>query len=249
MKKLLLSLLIGGTTLGAGVIADSRIDPYTDKGASLEIAEISTLPDAGEVKTILAKNEPKVTLEKWNGEVALGVRYAGLPQNTNGARALLTNRVEWKGAKEEMHAYPLEKGEGMEDGGMIFEVVLLMKPDTNRFCYVLDGVDNLEFYKQLPLWQEEGLDAPTAECTDTDCNGTHRDENVVNSYAVYHSTKANHRIGDLNYATGKAFHRYRAQATDANGDQVWGDSEYLNGEMCDIIPQSWLDNANYPVKI
>ena len=256
MKKLLLSLLIGGTTLGAGVIADSRIDPYTDKGASLEIAEISTLPDAGEVKTILSKDEPKVTLEKWNGEVALGVRYVGLPQNTSGSRALLTNRMEWKGAKEEMHAYPLEKGEGMEDGGFIYELVLIEKPDTNRFCFLYDGVENLEFFKQLPLWQEQGLEAPIATCTDTDCDSDgdgefdiHRPENVVNSYAIYHSTKANHRRGQTNYATGKFAHRYRPQATDANGIQTWGDTEYSNGEMCDIIPQDWLNNAAYPVKL
>src|SRR3990167_8632268 len=99
--------------LGAGVIADSRIDPYTDKGASLEIAEISTLPDAGEVKTILAKNEPKVTLEKWKGE------------------------------KEEMHAYPLAKGEGMEDGGTEIEIVLNEKPAKNTFDFAVDGAENL----------------------------------------------------------------------------------------------------------
>src|SRR3990167_6658 len=237
MKKLLLSILIGGTALGAGIVADNRINPYTDKGASLEIAEISTLPDAGEVKTILSKNEPKVTLEKWNGEVALGVRYAGLPQNTNGARAFLTNRMEWKGAKEEMHAYPLPVGEIGEDGGFEIEVVLNEKPATNVFDFAIDGADSLDFFYQPELTAEE-----IAE-------GAERPENVVGSYAVYHKTKANHRIGSTNYATGKAFHIYRPKAFDANGVETWAELNYDSGALSVTVPQKFLDNALYPVII
>ena len=223
--------------LGAGVIADSRIDPYTDKGASLEIAEISTLPDAGEVKTILAKNEPKVTLEKWNGEVALGVRYVGLPQNTSGSRALLTNRMEWKGAKEEMHAYPLEKGEGGEDGFFEIEIVLNEKPAKNTFDFAIEGAGSLDFFYQPELTPEE-ID-----------EGASRPENVIGSYAVYHKTKANHRVGSTNYATGKAFHIFRPKAIDALGAEQWAELSYVNGVLSVTVPQKFLDEAVYPVRV
>lgn len=239
--KWLLPFLAGGTILGAGTVAvDSQIDPYQSKADRYEISDSSVIEDAGEVKTEVLKNEPAVVFKKWGGEAEMKVRYMGIDPATPGSRQFLTNRVEWKDSKkptEEVHAYPLEKGEGMEDGGIVFELVLLAKPDTNRFCYALEGAEQFDWFKQPPLTQEE-IDG-----------GAFRPDNVVNSYAVYHRTKANHQEGQTNYATGKVFHRYRAQATDASGDKVWGDSEYSNGEICDFIPQSWLDNAVYPVKL
>src|SRR3990167_5245143 len=237
MKKWILSILIGGTTLGAGIVADNQVNPYVDKGTSLESAEISTLPEAGEVKTVLSKDEPKITLERWSGEVALGIRYAGLPQNTKGSRAFLTNRMEWKGAKEEMHAYPLQAGEGMEDGGFEIEIVLSEKPTINKFDFAITGADSLDFFFQPSLTQEE-ID-----------EGAFRPDNVIGSYAVYHKTKANHRVGSTNYATGKAYHIYRPKAIDANGVEEWAELLYENGVLSVTIPQSFLDGTMYPVTI
>jgi hypothetical protein len=72
---------------------------------------------------------------------------------------------------------------------------------------------------------------------------------VVGSYAVYHKTKANHRIGDTNYATGKAFHIYRPKAIDANGAEVWAQLHYSEGLLSVAVPQEFLEKATYPVVV
>src|SRR3990167_2334161 len=136
-------------TFGGGVIlVDDARNPYTDKGTVLEISKVSTIEAAGENKIEVMKDEPRVVLSKWGGEAALGVRYEGLPTDTTGSRAFLTDRMEWKGAKEEMHAYPLPAGEIGEDGGFEIEVILKEKPATNVFDFAIDGAENLNFFYQ-----------------------------------------------------------------------------------------------------
>lgn len=87
--------------------------------------------------------------------------------------------------------YPLPAGEGMEDGGFEIEIVLDEAPARNVFEFDIEGADELDFFYQPPLTDEEVAD------------GAVRPENVVGSYAVYHKSKANYRVGDTNYATGK----------------------------------------------
>src|SRR3990167_7306272 len=189
-------------TFGGGVIlVDDARNPYTDKGTVLEISKVSTIEAAGENKIEVMKDEPKVVFSKGGGEAALGVRYEGLPADTTVSRAFLTDRMEWKGAKEEMHAYPLDASAGVgEDGGFEVEIVLKEKPATNVFDFAIDGAENLDFFFQPPLTQAE-ID-----------EGASRPENVVGSYAVYHKTKANHRIGSIYQFAGKAFLFYTQKA-------------------------------------
>lgn len=77
---------------------------------------------------------------------------------------------------------------------------------------------------------------------------------VVNSYAIYHSTKGGmvDKFGK-DYKSGKAFHDFRPHFFDANGMESWGDIDYIwtdaeNGERIVTIPQEFLDNAVYPIK-
>ena len=85
----------------------------------------------------------------------------------------------------------------MEDGGFEIEVYFPERPASNVFRFAIEGAEELDFFYQPELTPEElAQDAV-------------RPENVVGSYAVYHKTEANHRVGDTNYATGKAFHIYR----------------------------------------
>ena len=246
MKNNLVGIIVGSTLVIGGItFTDAQINPYTDTGLKMEMVQVNDVSDAGESKIELVKSRPEMRMKKWNGEVDLGVSYAQVKGAGN--RPFLSNKMEWKDAKEEVHAYPV-------DDGFEFEIVLNEKPATNVFCFVYTGVENLAFYKQLPLWQEQGLLAPILTCTDTDCDtdgdgefDSHRPENIVNSFSVYYN-KSNHKIGSLNYATGKAFHRFRIEATDANGNKIFGDSEYKDEEMCDTISADWLNNATYPVK-
>lgn len=235
-RKTLISLTASTTVLGAGTFAaDRAIDPYTDAGLRLEIAEASTLKGAGENKVELVKSRPEVRFKKWNGEVDLGIRYDKI--QAPGSRAFLTDRMEWKQGKEELHAYPLPAGPGMEDGGFEIEVYLTEPPDSNVFEFQIDNADELDFFYQPELTPQE-----IAE-------GAERPENVVGSYAVYHKTNANHRVGSTNYATGKAFHIYRPKAIDANGAETWAELSYATGGLSVAVDQKWLSEAIYPVVV
>lgn len=243
---------------GGAVIADNQIDPYTDKGQTLEISQSSAIQQGGEVKKIISKNEPKITLSKFNGEVNLGIRYTGLAPDTASSRPFLSKNVEWTQGDVKMEALPIEATDVLQDGGMEINIILNAEPASNVFSFQLDNYKNLDFFYQLPLWKEMGFKDQKPDCTDTDCttiaeNGmdvqSHRPENVVGSYAVYYKEHQDHVEGQTNYATGKAYHIFRPLVTDANNNTVWADLKYSNGILSVIVPQNFLDTAVYPIKI
>ena len=79
----------------------TELPPQADR---FEVRMPQTLPEAGEAKVEMIKSRSEIRLKKWNGEVNLGVRYA----KVQGAGVQVGNRMEWRGAKEEVHAYPID---------------------------------------------------------------------------------------------------------------------------------------------
>lgn len=229
----LAAIAIGGT--GLTLAADQRINPYQDNGATLAISKDSALPDAGRIEIEVMKERPEVRLKKWDGEVSLGVRYDNV--RASGSRAFLTDRIEWKGNNEEVHAYPLDATTGMEDGGFEIEVVLKEPPSANSWDFAIDGHQSLDFYWQPPLTAEDKA------------SGAQQPENVDGSYAVYHKEKRDFVAGEKNYAAGKAFHIYRPKAIDANSDELWCALAYSEGALTVSCDEKWLSNAAYPVHI
>lgn len=252
MKRLLAGVTTAGILFGGIVATDTEINPYTDKGTTLEIQSQSSLPEGGAQKIVADKTEPKVTLVKWNGEVAMAIRYQGMA--TTGNRPFLSKNVEWNDDTQTMQAEPLATTTAMEDGAMEINIILKSKPASNQFNFSISAADNLDFFYQRPLWQEAGLKAPLPDCTDILCSTdglatSTRPENVVGSYAVYYRNHANHIEGQTNYAAGKAYHIFRPLVTDAKGSTVWADLSYTNSILTVTVPQSFLDVAAYPVVI
>jgi hypothetical protein len=89
----------------------------------------------------------------------------------------------------------------MEDGGFEIEIILQEKPKSNVFAFQIEAAQDLDFFDQPKLSPEE-----IAE-------GAVRPENANGSNAVYPKTKANHRVGDTLYSTGKACHTYRSEGS------------------------------------
>lgn len=174
----------------------------------------------------------------WKGEDGLRVKYdMGTPT--------LSERLADK-RKAEVITETVDFG----DGGFKIDVLLNEKPDTNRFCYQIEGHENYDFLYQAPLWQEAGFPAANKECTDTDCDGSHRPEDIVGSYAVYHKTLANHRTGGENYATGKVMHIPRPEVWEVGNKEAtkeWAELEYDEkiGELCVVPRPEFTENANY----
>jgi len=121
------------------------------------------------------------------------------------------------------------------DGGFKIDVLLSEKPDTNRFCYAIEGHEQYDFFYQPPLTAEEIA------------GGAYRPPEIEGSYAVYHKTLKNHEIGKENYATGKVLHIPRPQVWEIGNEdnKVWADLSYVDGELCVTAPQDFIDNADY----
>lgn len=236
MKNTLAGVGVAVALAGGGTLtADQLQNPYTDVGGALEIKAESAIANAGENRVLLEKDRPAVTLSKWDGAANMTVSYDKV--KALGARAFLTDKMEWKDTKEEVHAYPIQARIGMEDGAFEIEVILLAKPDTNAFAFALSGTEDLDFFYQPPLTAAEMA------------AGTKRPDDVVGSYAVYHRYHANYKQGDTNYATGKAYHIYRPKAVDALGNEQWAELSYATSTLTVTVPQSFLDKATYPVRV
>lgn len=138
------------------------------------------------------------------------------------------------------------------EGGYKYIWYLNEKPKTNIVSFKIES-QGLDFFYQPPLDEEypESDNCSPTEC-DTDGDGeldTFRPENIVGSYAVFHSSKGG--MNDINgkdYKTGKAFHIYRPHLFDAGGKEAWGILHIGNGIYSVEIPQEFLDKAVYPVK-
>ncbi len=201
----------------------------------------------------LTEFKPHVKFNRWDGE---GFIKLGLPTGKTGEPVIDGNTIKWIEPDLEADFYPIEtrivivKNKDGEDvefkqcerGGFEFEVILKKKPLTNKIVLDME-TQGLVFHYQPPLTQEEIE------------KGCIRPDNVVGSYAVYHSAKSKfHSNTDdaEKYKCGKAFHIYRPKITDAEGNWIWGafDRDAVEVKQLIItIDQEWLDNAHYPIVI
>jgi len=175
--------------------------------------------------------KPQFKIKRWDNEVNFSMRA----QEEAGATMVEEDgKVKYKGKDIEVHQY--EKTEAGEDGGFEFEWVLNKKPKSNVLRTTIQ-------HKGLDFFYQPALTAEEIE------QGASRDENVVGSYAVYHSTKRDNIVGGMEYQTGKAFHIYRPHAIDADGVKVWCELDIKDGELTVTVPEDFLNKASYPVVV
>jgi hypothetical protein len=243
MRKLAALFATTLTVGSAGVYgADRAANPYDDKGTHYELPIVSDIPQGERVE--IAKDRAAMTLKGWNDEYAITItpqipaaptfgaaEKIDRPFDTAADRPLLSQQMQFR--EGDVTAF-IEPKEGTANEFDI-DFTLHASPPTNVFEYKIEGAEQFEFFYQPELTPEE-----IAE-------GAERPENAIGSYAVYHTEKANHRVGSTNYATGKVFHIYRPKAIDANGAEVWADLSYSEGVLAVTVPEKWLKTAAYPV--
>lgn len=235
MNKTILGLAAAGSIIAGGT-ATQLNQPINTNFASTPTALV-TYVNGNEVD--IAKNAPKVTLQEWSGQEQLGISAANT--TTASAPVGLTSEVD----------NPIGNGqtvvmEQTSDGtGFNVDINLASKPSTNVFTYQLSGWQDMDFWYQPPL----NVEWASSTCTATDCGTAHRDPNVVGSYAVYSKTHKDHVLGQTNYQTGKLFQIYRPFATDSASSTAWATLNITNGLMTVTVPQSFLDQAVYPVLV
>jgi len=246
---------------------------YQVEGAAL----VQPPPDENgvkvEIKSGVASNSaPSVQFSRWDGEVKLEIKpvlsSAELKDKT---LSFKNEKIKIATAKTDYRFYELPKDKVNAEGAYEIDAVLKEKPASNVISFDIK-TENLDFFYQPPLNQENppqpslkgGSSPPLGgvrgdlSCTETDCfdkdgkTVTHRPENVVGSYAVYYKDGVSGdytALGGKNYMAGKAFHIYRPQIIDAQGNKVWGELsvDTQNNKLAIAVPQDFLDKAAYPV--
>ena len=177
---------------------------------------------------------PQAKILRWDNETNFSIR------RDNGARSFVERdgKIVAESRDENVVIYELEPDEQNEDGGLEVELELPHRPKTNVFEFTLQ-TKGLNFYYQPELTEKEKAE------------GASQPENVIGSYAAYHTTKRDNRVGGKHYRTGKAFHIYRPKAIDADGAEVWCELniDEQAGVLTVTVPQQWLNRASYPVRV
>lgn len=176
--------------------------------------------------------KPQVKIMRWDNEVNFSMRA----EEKAGATHLVENGVS-KYITDDYEVHQYEKLVEGEDG-YEFEWVLKSQPVSNVMTATI-STKELDFFYQPELTADE-----IAE-------GAERPENVVGSYAIYHSSKRDNIVGGKEYKTGKALHIYRPEAVDADGNKAWCEL-YIDskaGLLTVTVPEKFLAKAAYPVVV
>jgi hypothetical protein len=171
---------------------------------------------------------PQTKIMRWDNEVNFSMRLIHDELNPSIQEISGIGKIKWKGEKVEAHFYEVDN---VSEGGTELEIVLKKPPSTNIIKFSIE-TKGIVFYYQPETYK--GLTIP---------------EDVKGSYAIYTSEeKTNYENGKI-YRTGKVGHIYRPKIKDSNNNEVWGvlSIDIVNKELSITIPQSFLDNANYPV--
>lgn len=174
---------------------------------------------------------PQVKIKRWNNEVNTSLRLKHGTIAGEVSCAEVGGKIIWQ--KGQYKAVFYEKPDASEEGGFEFEVHIPSRPDVNFLEFTVNTKE-LDWFYQPALTEAEIK------------RGAQRPDNVVGSYAVYHKTKSG-----SDYKTGKAFHLYRPHIIDSKGVWSWGEWELdkVNGVLKLVIPQVYIDSAEYPIVV
>lgn len=221
LKTTIAGLFATGTLLGGGAVAK---DVSTLDVAPIERVEIiaGERVEAKQIDNIVEASFP------WKDQPGIKVKFdMGEPTLEEKARDVRRKQVITETVTD-------------FDGGFKVDIILSERPDTNRFCYTIEGAESYNFEYQPPLSQQE-ID-----------EGVERAPEIEGSYAVYHKTLKHHAVGGENYASGKVMHIPRPKVWEVDSKEVttqWAELSYDNGELCVTASQDFLDKATYPVRI
>jgi hypothetical protein len=194
---------------------------------------------------------PNLEINRWDSEVKFKLKpdISDIPDSEKKV-TIDGDKINYETPEVTYQFY--SQPDGSEDGGYEFSEILKTKPQTNVFTTPIETA-NLDFFYQAPL---ANLNPDGSTWEDNGHGGKMiRPENISGSYAVYYRGGKSGdytQMGGKNYQAGKAFHIYRPQVIDAQGNKVWGEFNRDVQEtkvLSVIVPQDFLDKAVYPVTV
>ena len=207
---------------------------YEAVGEALRSLDTEFLTEIGDVHE--SAFLPQVKISRWDNEVNFSARLIDPYPARASSLSADGNNIVWGNSGIQARFYDL--GGFGDGGGFEFALVLGERPPDNVLAFTLQH-KGLAFYPQPALTPDEIGE------------GAYRAPEIINSWAVYHATQRNHRIGGHNYRSGKAFHIHRPWAKDANGVRVWCDLDIDPiGSMAYLtVPADFLAVAAYPILV
>ena len=229
-------------------------DKYQLDGGSLKMVNIknSELTSKGEVKDKIVVEiggkekedfEPSVKISRWD-EVSFKIKPDLKDVKTKDKNLKFEgDKIKFKTPKMDFEMYE-------DENGYKYIWYLKEKPKSRTVCFDIES-NGLDFYHQSPLDEEmAGQECWTEECTATDCCDSHRPEEIVGSYAIYHSTKGGmNDINDKEYKIGKFGHIPTPKLYDSNNWELFAERLLIeDGKYCVVMSEDFWDNAVYPIK-
>lgn len=198
----------------------------------------------GEGRVVLAKAQPHITYSRWAGHRSVQLQYRA---PLSGGKLVADGVVGWSDGVHALHAYDLEPQSVLEEGGLELEVVLAARPTVNAWSFSVGGWEQFDFFRQEPF---ENINPDGSSWGIGRFGGVgQQPAEYAGSYAVYAKGVHGYVSGAVNFETGKMFHILRPKAVDANGEAVWGDLVFADGVLTVTVPQSFLDRAQYPLRV
>lgn len=204
--------------IASGIAGIALISGGVDVGSySGSKLQTQTIQVANEDIKIQQINDTVETIMPWKGEKGLTIKYdLGTPS--------LTEKFKDQRVKNII-------AEKISNQDFKVDILLTEKPDTNVFCYTVEGYEDYDFFYQPPLTPQEIA------------NGNYRAPEIEGSFAVYHKSKKGNQ-----YQTGKVMHipyPYVWEVGNESSKTRAEDFTFSNGQLCVVVPQTFLDSADY----
>jgi hypothetical protein len=187
--------------------------------------------------------KPKIKFNKWNSENSLSFIVPDGLITDKTVRVKDTQKIEIGDSKTGFYF------NRFDDKSFKFGLILFEKPSTNTWSFQLEGWQDFSFLYQQPLKNENPDGSRWQYFDEKKQKGMlNQPADVSGGWAVYHKTKRDYIIGQINYGCGKVFSIYRPKFIDADGKMIWADILIKDGIYTVTVDQTFLDDAIYPVK-
>ncbi len=173
----------------------------------------------------LTKFIPNINISKWDDEFFLNINTVGVQKGD--VKSFKRGKIVFEQSGIQHRYYPTtEKRPKLE-----YEMIFASKPSSLEVWFDLLHSDGLLFGRQIDF-----------------IPGSIYAPNVPGSYVVY--TPAGGEYRNNKYRTGKICQFYMPELIDDIGRRIFVEKfEIENGKMLIVLPDTWMENAVYPVRL
>ncbi|MEW5923765.1 MAG: hypothetical protein AB1746_07245 [Candidatus Zixiibacteriota bacterium] len=242
-KRLLILFVvfISGVNAGDGKKSLFAVFDMENQSESGNYRERSLTAMAGD--SLAAYFSPTLEINAWEKECSFNINLVPLDYEsiTSASRSMVDNKARIDCVANDNMIISLFQ---LADGSLEWQMQFDNIPKSNTLKFSFDS-RNLRFF-----YQDSALFTGDQKVSGPDW--------AQGSYAVYHADRRNNyrlfHSGDTltySYMTGKAFHIRRPIVYDNRGESAWCriDIDTLAGIMTLEIPESFLNNAAYPIVV